>query len=125
MYKIADELEKHDIDEKWRTVSKIKNSANDAYFYVAQVAGAGESQSLEFDCINARKYLNTMKSMYVFAARQNMLELDPELVVRIDKLVNIIDTEQALSQQYIKSKTEEELKPWLEKYSIWQKISKD
>ena len=124
MYRIADEIENREPDEKWRTVSKLKNSANDAYFYIAQVAGAGKAQSFEFDCVNARKYMNTLKSMYVFASKQDLVELEPELVVRIERLIAIIDDEQISSQQQIKSKTDEELKPWLEKYRIWQKISK-
>jgi site-specific recombinase XerD len=125
MYKVADEIETNDSDEKWRSVSKIKNSANDAYFYVAQVVGAGSSQSQEYDCINAKKHLITLKSMYIFASKQDLTTLDPELVVRIDKLVATIDTEQTLSQSELKRKSDEELKPWLEKYRIWQKISKD
>ena len=125
MYVIADEIESHQPDEKWRTVSKLKNSANDAYFYMAQVTGAGKGQSLEFDCINARKYMNTMKSMYVFAHKQGIVELELELVVRIEKLIAVIDEEHLLSQQQIKSKTDEEMKPWLEKYRIWQKISRN
>lgn len=62
--------------------------------------------------------------MYIFASKEQMVELDPELVVRIDKLVGNIDTEQEAGQKEILHKTEEELKPWLEKYRIWQKISK-
>ena len=125
MYEVAESIEANDVDEKWRTVSKLKNAANDAYFCVAQVIGAGKAQSAEFDCINARKNLNTLKSMYIFASRQGMTELDPELVVRIDKVVKVIDAEQDASKKEIKYKTEEEMKPWLEKYRIWQKISKD
>jgi hypothetical protein len=125
MYGVASEVETDSLDEKWRTASKLKNAANDAYFYVAQVAGAGKNQALEFDCINARKYLNTLKAMYVFAAKQNMTELDPELVVKIDRLVSEIDAEKASSQKEIKRRIEKELEPWLEKYRIWQKISKD
>jgi len=125
MYDAADVIEVNSIDEKWRTASKIKNAANDSYFYVAQVVGAGENNALEFDCINARKHLNTLKSMYVFAAKQGMTELDPELVVKIEKLVKEIDSVQEAGEAKIKRKTEEELKPWLEKYRIWQKISKD
>jgi len=125
MYEVADSIETVQLDEKWRTASKLKNAANDAYFYVAQVVGAGKNQALEFDCISARKNLNTVKSMYIFASKQGMTELDPGLVVRIEKLVAKIDAEQKATQKEIKRKTEEELKPWLEKYRIWQKISKD
>ena len=125
MYEVADVIETNSPDEKWRTVSKLKNAANDAYFYAAQVVGAGKNQALEFDCISARKNLNTLRAMYIFATKQGMAELDPELVLKIDKLVSEIDAEQEASKNEIKQKTEEELKPWLEKYRIWQKISKD
>ena len=125
MYAVADAIETDSDDEKYRTISKLKNAANDAYFYVAQVSGAGKNQALEFDCIFARKNLNTLKSMYVFASKLVIVELDPEEVVRIDKLIAMIDAEQKASQKETKLKTEEELKLWLEKYRIWQKISKD
>ncbi|HSX29709.1 MAG TPA: hypothetical protein VLE73_04080 [Candidatus Saccharimonadales bacterium] len=125
VYEIADVIEAELPDEKWRTVSKLKGAANDAYFYVAQVAGAGQNQAFEFDCVNAQKYLNTVKAMYIFAAKQGMTELDPELVVKIDKLVAETDAAWAASQKETKRKTEEDLRPWLEKYRIWQKISND
>jgi hypothetical protein len=125
MYEVADAIETNSIDEKWRTASKIKNAANDSYFYAAQVVGAGENNALEFDCINARKHLATLKSMYVFATKQDMIELDPDLIVKIERLIAEIDTAREAGEAEVKRKTEEELKPWLEKYRIWQKMSKD
>jgi site-specific recombinase XerD len=125
MYEVANAIETELLDEKWRTASKLKNAANDSYFYMAQVFGAGKAQALEFDCISARKNLNTLKAMYVFAAKQNMTELDPALVVKIEKMISEIDAAQESSQTEVKRKAEEELKPWLEKYRIWQQISKN
>jgi hypothetical protein len=125
MYEVADTIETKFADEKWRTASKLKNAANDAYFYTAQVVGAGDNQALEFDCINARKSLNALRAMYIFASKQNMAELEPATVLKIDSIISEIDAVQVASQDEIKRKTEEELMPWLEKYKIWQKISKD
>jgi hypothetical protein len=125
MYAVANKIEADDLDEKWRTASKIKNAANDSYFYVAQVIGAGKKNALEFDCINAHKHLNTLKSMYVFADQQDMVGIDPELIVKIERLVTEIDSAKEEGNAEIKRKTEEELKPWLEKYRIWQEISKN
>lgn len=125
MYRIADSIETEQLDEKWRTASKLKNAANDSYFYVAQVTGGGKNQALEFDCISARKHLNTLRAMYAFASKEQMVEIDPELVLKIDKLVAQIDAEQEAGQKEMKRKTDVELKPWFEKYRIWQKISKD
>ena len=39
--------------------------------------------------------------------------------------VSAIAAEHAAGQKEVKRKTEDEMKPWLEKYKIWQKISKD
>ncbi len=125
MYEAADAVEESSDEEKWRTVSKLKNAANDAYFYVAQVSGAGKNKAIEFDCIYARKNLNALKSMYLFASKTGLIKLDPNEVIRIDKLIIRIDTELESSQNETKLKTEEDLKPWLEKYQIWKKISKD
>jgi hypothetical protein len=63
--------------------------------------------------------------MYIFASKQNMAELEPATVLKIDSIISEIDAVQVASQDEIKRKTEEELMPWLEKYKIWQKISKD
>lgn len=124
IYAIANIIENEFVDEKWRTVSKLKSAANDAYFDVANVVGAGENNSLEYDCINARKHLVGLKSMYIFASKEGMIKIDPQLVVDIDRLVAKIEFEMSASQDEMKRKNEEELKPWLEKYRIWQKISK-
>jgi hypothetical protein len=40
-------------------------------------------------------------------------------------LIAEIDTAREAGEAEVKRKTEEELKPWLEKYRIWQKMSKD
>lgn len=63
--------------------------------------------------------------MYIFASKTGFIKLDPNEIVRIDKLVVKIDAEQKATQKETKLKTVEELKPWLEKYRIWQEISKD
>jgi site-specific recombinase XerD len=122
MYEAASTIEITDLDEKWRTVSKLKSAAIDAYFYVAQIAGAGESQSTEFDCMSAKKYLSTIKSLYVFASKQHLIDLDPSLVVQIDNAVETISAELVASEQERTRRSEADMAPWLEKYRIWQKI---
>jgi site-specific recombinase XerD len=122
MYEAASTIEITDLDEKWRTVSKLKSAAIDAYFYVAQIAGAGESQSTEFDCMSAKKYLSTIKSLYVFASKQHLIDLDPSLVVQIDNAIETISSELVASEQERTRRSEADMAPWLEKYRIWQKI---
>lgn len=124
IYSIANTIENDFADEKWRTVIKLKNAAVDSYFDVANIAGAGKGKSSEYDSINAKKHLVSLKAMYIFANKEGMTKLDPQLVVNIDKLVELINLEMSASQDEAERKIEEELKPWLEKYRIWQKISK-
>jgi site-specific recombinase XerD len=89
---------------------------------VAQIAGAGESQSTEFDCMSAKKYLSTIKSLYVFASKQHLIDLDPSLVVQIDNAIETISSELVASEQERTRRSEADMAPWLEKYRIWQKI---
>ncbi|MBC7707671.1 hypothetical protein H7Y63_00410 [Polaromonas sp.] len=124
MYEIAEAIETNLPEEKWRTAIKIKNSVNDAYFNIAQIEGAGFNESQDFDCANARKALSALKAMYIFAHKEQMTELDPTLVVVIDTLIEKIDVVNADSKKAARIKDKKDLEPWLEKYRIWQKISK-
>ena len=125
MYEIAEAIEAALPDEKWRTVNKLKQTANDAYFFVAQVVADGKGSSQEFECINARKSLKTLKSLYVFASKEHMTELDPSLIVHIEQLATEMNSWQKSSQQETVHKNAADLEPWLEKYRIWKQISKD
>jgi len=125
MYDVADEIEAdYSLDEKWRTASKIKDAANNSYFYTAQVVGAGEGKALKHECIYARKDLKALKAMYIFAAKQGMTKLDPEMILKIDSLVVGLDKAYDTSEEELVRREKEELKPWLEKYRIWQEITK-
>jgi len=61
--------------------------------------------------------------MYTFAAKQKFLELEPEIIVKIDSLLEEIDKKIASSKKETQNKNKEELEPWLEKYRLWQKMN--
>jgi hypothetical protein len=109
-------------DEQWTTASKLRNSANDSLFYISQAIGSAAPEVSKYDWSNARKNLFSLQSMYTFAGRQKFLELEPEIVVRIDALLGEIDKRIVSSNMEAKKKDKEDLEPWLEKYRLWQKI---
>lgn len=109
-------------NEEWATASKLRNSANDSLFYVSQVVGNAAPELSRYDLNNARKNLFTLQSMYIFAAKQKFLDLEPELVVETDKILTEIDKRIKATDEATKEKNKEELEPWLEKYRLWQKM---
>ncbi len=78
----------------------------------------------EYDWNYARKYLFSLQSMYIFATKQKFLELEPEIIVKIDKLLREIEVQIKQSKRKEEERNKKELERWLEKYRLWQKIQK-
>lgn len=122
IYDKVDDLIANFPTEKWATATKLRNSANDSLFYVSQAVGSAAPEADRYDLINARKNLFTLQSMYIFASKQKFLDLEPELIVKIDNILAEVDKRIADSEEETKKKTKAELEPWLEKYRLWQKM---
>ena len=122
IYSKIDDLIASFPNEEWTTASKLRNSANDGLFYISQAVGSIAPETSKYDLNNARKNLFALQSMYTFATKQKFIELEPELIVGIDKILTEIDKRIAKSDEETKIKNKEELEPWLEKYRLWQKM---
>lgn len=122
MYSLADEISDSNPDEKWNTERKIRNTANDMMFYISQVVAKTTIDTAEYDWNNARKSLFGLQTMYIFATKKHFLELEPELVVRIDKLIAKIDEGIEKSHEEAEQNATKEMEPWLEKYNLWKKM---
>lgn len=109
-------------NEEWATASKLRSSTIDSLFYVSQAVGNVSPETSKYDLNDARKNLFALQSIYTFASRQKFLELEPELVVLIDKVLAEIDKRIAFSEKEMNKKIKEDLEPWLEKYRLWQKM---
>jgi hypothetical protein len=120
-------------EEEWNSKVKLRNAACDLMFWssmalapVSSVADASPT-SREADWAWFGKYANTLKAVYRFAGRQKFIKLDPDIMVRLDKLCEAAAAgfEQARkrAEEYQKKETAKELKPWLEKYEIWKKLN--
>lgn len=123
MYGKIDELISNYPDEKWNTAVKLRNATNDSLFYISQAVGSRETDATVYEWNNACKNLFSLQSMYLFAAKQNFLELEPEMIVRLDTLIATADTEIAAAKKAVERKDKEGLEPWMEKFRIWQKIN--
>lgn len=122
---IYSKLDEFTEEEKWHTETKLRSSANNLMFDVSQAAaninlpGTGA----EFDWRNARRQAYTLKTMYRFAGRQKFIELEPEVMVRLDKIIKQIDKEfeKAHRQTFEYNKKEFEL--WQKRYDLWKNAS--
>lgn len=120
------EFTKDVLDEQWDTARRIRSSVKDLIFYVSQAIGSVIPGADEYDWNYAHKSLFAMQSMYIFATKQEMIDLEPAIVVKIDKLLAMIKQEfkksQIKNQKEIDKKIENEVKPWREKYKIWKEM---
>lgn len=122
IYSTIDSLIENFPNEEWATASKLRLSANDSLFYVSIAVGNVASEANKYDLNNARKHLFALQAMYLFAAKQKFITPDPSVVVAIDEAVNAIDKRIEKSIEENKKRNDEELKPWLEKYKLWQQM---
>ena len=119
MYSKLDELA-HTPDEEWNSERKIRNAANDVIFFVAQAVGNFLPDAAEYDWNSARKNLFALRTIYTFAHKQKFISLEPEIVVKIDGLLAMIDKEIIAARQEIEMKSKKDMEPWLEKYRLWK-----
>ena len=110
-------------DEKWATVSKMRQSANDLMFYVGQAVSNTVPVGAEYEWGNASKALGGLKTLYRFAGRQHFIELDPAIMVRLDKMFERIDAERNKATEKTKASEQHQLELWREQYQIWRKMN--
>jgi hypothetical protein len=111
-------------DEKWATVMKLRNATNDFLFYVAQATGDISSFGAKYEWDAAHKSANAIKTMYVFAAKQNYVELDPDVVVGLDDLMSQIKEQSKQAAKTSEAEDKKELERWRKKHQIWKEAKK-
>lgn len=122
MYEVLHTIEVELPEEKWATVSKLRSATNDSLFYAALATGSAIPGAGEYEWNNARKNVVAMRVMYIFAGKQSFTATDPDIVLRLDRLVKDIDVEIKATRDAAQSRESESLKPWMEKYRIWREI---
>ena len=117
-YELADSLP---IEEKHMISSRFRFACLDIVFYIAQGVG-GEGGITEHDWISVKKNLLGLKSVYRLAGKQGVVNIDPDLMVKIDSLYDETDENLKLSREVVKDLRKEDLEPWLEKYKLWKEM---
>lgn len=120
MYKITANIPEED---RWQSPHKMRLAANDMIFNVALGLGNGAPSGQEFDWGYARKYVAGLKTMYRFWCRQGSVAIDPEIMVALDRLTDMIDAELKTAYERAEKLEQENLKPWLKKYKMWQEMA--
>ncbi len=103
-------------DEKWNTTTKLQNSANDLMFFVSQALGNPNVASVEYDWANSRKAASGLKTMYRFAGKQKFIDLDPEIMVRLNNIIGQVDKRIIKSNELNHQSNIEEISHWRKKY---------
>lgn len=109
-------------EEKWTHVYKFKNAATDLIFYTTQALASSSRSGAEQDWNQVRKAAYAMRTEYRFSGRQKWTELDPEVMVRIDKFIKQVDKEIIKSVKMYDDANQYDLDLWREKYKLWSKL---
>lgn len=117
VYKVLPEIPE---EEKWDTAVKLRTAANNMLFSVGEAVGNGGPATMEYEWGDARKYMAALKTMYRFAGRQHFIEIDPELMVKLDKGMQIIDDELRKSYELTEKANQDELEMWRDRYRLWK-----
>jgi hypothetical protein len=116
-------------EEKWYTATKLRSATIDFMYFASLAVGNTNPVGREFDWINVRKNAAALLTVYRFAGRQKFIELEPEIMVRITKMLTKVDTIIAEAQEngerFRVEESKKDLKPWLEKYEIWKQIEQE
>lgn len=121
MYKRIDELPR---EEEWEAKRKFHMASSDLIFYIAQAVGNASPGTREYDWGTARKHLFALQTVYRFACKQGQLEMEPQMMVRIDKLIQQIDSEIEVAYKATQVESKKDLKQWQEKYKLWKEMNK-
>ncbi len=111
--------------EHYTAVSKIRFAVIDVLYSVSQGLGNASDSGREYDWTYAKKFLSGLKGIYIFSGKQSFIELDPQIVVRMDKLSKIFDEqiEQGFKDSNVAYKRE--IDSWKERYDSWKKLNEE
>jgi hypothetical protein len=117
IYKILSDIPE---DEKWDIASKLRTSAVNLMFSIAEALGDARPVTTEFEWGESRKYIASLKTIYRFAGKQGFFELDPNMMVRFDKLMSDIDDKIAAAYDQTEADNKHDLDMWRTKYQLWR-----
>lgn len=118
IYSILDKIPQED----WSVASKLRISSTDMIFYCSQAINNTNPSGQEFDWGYTRKAVGTSKTLYRFVGRQKLIKLDPEIMVRFDRLIDLIDIEVQKAYDQTAAQSEKELDVWRKKHKLSKEV---
>lgn len=107
-------------DEKWDITNKLRSSSIDLLFCVAEAFGDARPVTTEFEWGETRKHIASLKTIYRFAGRQKIIDLDPRMMVRFDTFMSDIDDRVAAAYDQTEADQKHDLDMWRTKYQLWR-----
>lgn len=107
-------------EEKWDISNKLRSSVIDLLFCVSEALGDARPVTTEFEWGESRKHISALKTIYRFAGRQKIIDLDPSLMVRFDKFMADIDGKVADAYDQTEADQKHDLEMWRTKYQLWR-----
>jgi four helix bundle protein len=104
VFEIAEELPK---EEDFRAKYSMKYAAFSITQFSASAVGALDPRDIKWALSKVRSYLFEIKNTLKFGRSTNGTEVDPEMMLKIDYLVNELDKEINISTKNIPSWLEE------------------
>ena len=87
IYDISEQIALDHPEEQYYTASRLRTTANDGLYYTAQALGNKLKHNSEYDWNDAHRSLFAMQSMYLFATKKHYTDISPEMVIRMDSLL--------------------------------------
>jgi hypothetical protein len=116
-------LEEFPEEEKWETQRKLRSAANDLLFTVSQASGDASPSGTEYQWGMARRHASALKAMYRFAGRQKFIELDPQMMVRLDRLITNIESRVKGSYKQTEDHNQSDMETWRKRYKMWKETN--
>ncbi|HSW75259.1 MAG TPA: hypothetical protein VLG16_05335 [Candidatus Saccharimonadales bacterium] len=108
--------------EQWYSAAKIRSACLDMLFYTSEALGSPQPSTAETDWSHAAKAVSALRAIYPFTGRQGFTKTDPDIVLRLDKMLKLIGQEVSLAHKHFTQVNAADLDLWREKYKIWKKI---
>jgi hypothetical protein len=96
-------------EERWDTTAKLRTAASQLLYNIAVALGNTAPASTEYDWAQANKQLFGLKTMYRFAGRQHFFKIDPDIMLKLDELIRIVEDETAKAFKQSKAASQREI----------------
>jgi hypothetical protein len=107
-------------EEKWDTQAKLRTAANETLYYLSLAIGNLEPTTTEYEWGSAHKHAYTLLTMYRFAGKQSFLELDPDILLRLSKIIDAVKRGTENAMQASAKKDAKEMENLRNKYALWK-----